>query len=331
MIFGIALIVLRYLMLEYHLPGVFKQLDLFQPHHFAISMIIPSLGDLLIHSAFVFFFICIYYENFNISFNQKKTFQYVIVSVFIILSFLFFNYVNYFFESLILHSSISFLIYKFFDLSIYSLIGFVIITLLLSALFLFIDRFSRIVANKLKLRSFILLFALITAILILISNAISVELSIYSIGFYIVLVLVVFIVRIKKEIYTYALRILLLLLFALFTVLFITVTSSKKDRETRKVLAVNLSNEHDQIAEMLLVGIEEKIQKDTVVRDLLTWHLQNEGVILEHLQMTYFSGYFRKFDLEISVCNPNDNLILLHENSTEIVHCYNFFSELFES
>ena len=330
LILGIVLIFLRYLMLKYHLPGVFKQLDLFQPHHFAISMIVPSLGDLLIHSAFVFFFICIFHEFFKISFNQKKIVKYVIVSVFVILSFVFLIYVNYFFKSLILHSSISFEIYKLFDLSIYSLIGFVIVILLLSSLFLFIDRFSKIVANNLKLKSFILLFTPITAILILISRLISLELSVYSIGFYIILVLIVSLVRIKKETYTYPLRILLLLFFALFTVLFITITSSEKDRETRKVLAVNLSNEHDQIAEMLLKGIEERIQKDTVVRDLLTWHLQNEGVILEHLQMTYFSGYFRKFDLEISVCKPNDDLTLLHENSTEIVHCYSFFNDLFE-
>ena len=123
--------------------------------------------------------------------------------------------------------------------------------------------------------------------------------------------------------------ILALLVFALYTVVFITSTSNQKDRETRKVLALNLANERDQIAEMLLEGIEQEIEQDTVVRDLLTWHHQNEGAILEHLQMNYFSGYFRKYDLDISVCDPNDDLTLLLENSAEVVHCYTFFNDLF--
>ncbi|MFC2096388.1 hypothetical protein ACFLQ3_01660 [Bacteroidota bacterium] len=49
------LILLRYLMLEYHFPKVFRQLELFQPHHFAISLFMPSLGDFLLHSVFIFF------------------------------------------------------------------------------------------------------------------------------------------------------------------------------------------------------------------------------------------------------------------------------------
>ncbi|MFC2096390.1 ATP-binding protein [Bacteroidota bacterium] len=137
-------------------------------------------------------------------------------------------------------------------------------------------------------------------------------------------------VRLHKKSYTYLILIIILLVFALYTVTFITITSGQKDQNTRKVLALNLANEHDQIAEMLLEGIEEEIEQDTIVRDLLTWHLQNEGAILEHLQMTYFSGYFRRYVLQISVCDPNDDLTLLLENSTEIVHCYSFFEDKLE-
>ncbi len=138
-------------------------------------------------------------------------------------------------------------------------------------------------------------------------------------AFYSLIVFYISYVRLYKKTYSYLILIIVLLIFALYTVSFITITSSQKDQNTRKVLALNLANEHDQIAEMLLEGIEDEIENDSIVRDLLTWHIQNEGAILEHLQMNYFSGYFRKYDLEISVCDPNDDLILNLKTVTEIV------------
>ncbi|MBI9055661.1 MAG: GHKL domain-containing protein [Bacteroidales bacterium] len=329
-ILGFVLILIRYLMLKYHLPNVFRQLDLFQPHHFAISFIVPSLGDLLIHTTFAFYFFYIFFETFEISFSHNKFVNYLISASFIFFSFGLFYYVNHFFKSLILHSSISFEIYKFFDLSIYSLIGFVIVILMLASFFLFVDRFAQIVSKRINLKIFLILFSSILILIALAFWLANIQISIVSFVFYIILIGLVFVIRVKKENYSYGLNIVLLLLFALYTVLFISITSSEKDSEKRKVLAVNLSNEHDQIAEMLLAGLEEKIQQDTIVRDLLKWPHENEGAIFEHLQMTYFSGYFRKYDLAIDVCAPNDDLTLDLENSVEIVACYNFFNDLFK-
>jgi two-component system nitrogen regulation sensor histidine kinase NtrY len=93
-------------------------------------------------------------------------------------------------------------------------------------------------------------------------------------------------------------------------------------------LLVNLANERDQVAEMLLASVENNILKDSVVRDLLPGYLENEGVIVDHLRRKYFNGYFRKYDIQISICNPNSELTLLQDNSTEIVKCYNFFDSL---
>jgi len=145
-----------------------------------------------------------------------------------------------------------------------------------------------------------------------------------------ILVLYIAFFRIKKGIYSYPVRVIVLLIFALYTVTFISEVSKKKDIETKKVLAVNLANEHDQIAEMLLESVEGQIENDTIVRDLLTWHHQNEGAILDHLQTNYFNGYFRRYELEISVCNPLDDLTVNFKNSTEIVQCYRFFKEELE-
>jgi signal transduction histidine kinase len=185
--------------------------------------------------------------------------------------------------------------------------------------------------SSMSFRGFIILFIPLLLVLAAVVNIFSFQLKIFSLGFYGFLFIYLAYIRLAKKTYTYPLIIILLLILALYTVGFVTVISAQKEHETKKVLALNLANERDQIAEMLLEGLEEKIENDSIVRDLLTWHLQNEGAIKEHLQMNYFSGYFRKYDLQISVCNPNDDLTLLLENSTEIVHCYSFFDDLFEN
>ena len=330
-VLAIFLFFLRYLMLEYNLPGVFRQIELFSPHHFAISSWVPSLGDLLLHSVFIFFFFGIFYLEFNVELPKKDWAKYSFVSLFIISTFALFIFINYFFKSLILHSSISFDVYQFFNLSIYSVTGFIIIVFFLGSQFFFMDKLLRIMEHSMSFKDFIILFLPLLLLLTIGVNFFILQIKIFSFIFYGLFFIYMAYVRLVKRTYTYPILIIILLIFALYTVVFITVISAQKEQETKKVLALNLANERDQIAEMLLEGVEDEIENDTIVRDLLTWHLQNEGAIKEHLQMTYFSGYFRKYDLQISVCDPNDDLTLLLENSTEIVPCYDFFNDLFNN
>jgi len=329
-ILAILLILLRYLMLEYHFPGAFRRLELFQPHHFAISMSVPSLGDLFLHAVFVFYFFVLFYVEYNIKLSRKRIIKSLVVAFTITFSFGLFVIIHYFVESLIFHSSISFDVYQFFDLSIYSLIGFVIIIILLASLFLFIDKTLKAFKDEIKFKNFMIVFI---PLMIVLSAIVKVffEFNLLSFVFLWGLMFYMSYIRLYKKTYTYPGKIIILLIFALYTVVFVTITSEQKDKETRRVLALNLANEHDQIAEMLLEGIEESIERDTVICDLLTWHHQNEGAILEHLQMTYFSGYFRKYDLQVSVCNPNDDLTVNLENSTEVFHCYSFFNDFIDN
>ena len=89
------LIALRYLMLKYHFPDVFRRLDLFQPHHLAISFSIPSLGDLLLHAIFVFFFISLYNKFFNFKLPGNNIFKYTLLVFFITVIFFLSVIINY--------------------------------------------------------------------------------------------------------------------------------------------------------------------------------------------------------------------------------------------
>ncbi|MFO7842536.1 MAG: ATP-binding protein [Bacteroidales bacterium] len=325
------LIAFRFLMLNYNLPSVFSHLELFQPHKFAISSLVPSLGDLLLHAVIILFIIVFVYKERKINFSSGSISKYLYLALSVIITFGYFLMLHYLFKSLIIHSSISFDVYQFYDLSFYSLIGFLVIVLFSSGLFLLIDCFAGNLQNYFEIKPFAAFSLPFIIVLSLFLPFLDFKFEIFSIAFFAFFYFIIVYLRIKKRVFTYAIRMFLLLLFAIYTVTFITIVNRQKDQETRKVLVVNLANEQDQVAEMLLESIETEISSDTVIRDLLTWHIQNEGAILEHLQMNYFSGYFRKYDLQISVCNPNDELTVNYENSTEIVHCYSFFDNLLEN
>ena len=321
---------IRYLMIKYDFLPVLKQLDLFKPHLFAISSLVPSLGDLLLHTIFIFYFSLVFYSEFAIDSNKfEHISKYLTLIAFIVASYCWFLIVQYFFQSLILHSSISFYLQQLFDLSVYTFVGFLIIILLLISIFLFIDQIALIFRNNVLFKDFLIIISTVILIISLIWHFFVYQIDFVFPLFYFLLLLTIFYYRFKGKNFGYTSLTILILLFSIYSVYSITKSSKSKNRETRKVLVVNLANERDQIAEMLLETITKQIQTDTIVPDLLTWYLQNEGALLDHLQMNYFSGYFIKYDLQVSVCDPNDNLTLILENSTDIVQCYQFFNDIF--
>ncbi|MEA3318277.1 MAG: hypothetical protein U9R54_09995, partial [Bacteroidota bacterium] len=145
LLLGLFILGIRYIMLKYRIPKVFYGLDLFKPHHFATSAFIPSLGDLLLHSLFLIYYLQVFYFKFNFSFSKiRSRARYLIASLLFLLTFLLFLGIINLFRSLIINSSISFAIHKFFDLSIYSFIAYLIILLLLFTFYLFSDKVIRL-------------------------------------------------------------------------------------------------------------------------------------------------------------------------------------------
>lgn len=330
LILGMVLFLIRILMIKVDLLPVLKQLELFKPHLFAISSLVPSLGDLLVHTLFVFYFFLLLYREFTFDcFNNNKNLQYFLLISFVSLSYIWFLIVQYFFQSLIIHSSISFYIQQLFNLSAYTFVGFLIIILLLATVFIFIDQLAKFFTSCNFSNRALWIVLLVVIIVSVFWSFFIYPIELLNPVFYLLISIIVFYSRIKAKSLGYTTLLLLILVFSFYSVYSITQSSKFKNKETSKVLVVNLANERDQIAEMLLETITKQIESDTVVRDLLTWYLQNEGALLDHLQMNYFSGYFIKYDLQVSVCNPNDNLTLVLDNSTDIVKCYQFFNDIF--
>ena len=322
---------LRYFMLTYRVPEIFYQMDLFQPQIFAASSFLPSLGDLILHviSIFTVAFIFYFYCGFKIPVQGGLRSSLVAFGL-LILAFFSFVLTIYFFKNLILHSSISFDVSQFFDLSIYSLLGFIVIIILLATLFLLTDKIVLLIKElDLSFWRIAGLFLIVVIPGYFLTNYYADKWEWYVFFFYAAFFVFLWFVRNRMTKIPYSIHLAFLFWAAVFSVIFIIEKTNEKEHEQRRVLVVNLANERDQIAEMLLEDIENDIQQDTVIRDLMSMYIQNEAAILDYLQVNYFSGYFRKYDLQTSVCQPDDNLTLILENTTDIVPCYNFFDNLF--
>ncbi|MDQ6812736.1 MAG: hypothetical protein M3040_03195, partial [Bacteroidota bacterium] len=136
---GLSVFILRFLSYKFPFPFQFRKLDLFDPVIYASNNLHPSLGDLLINVILLFWLVSfVKYAAIN-DFKKadcvpgvKGLWLLAIISVFLVaLTFSFSEVIR----TLIVDSQISFDVTNFFSLSIYSLLSFIILGLIVLTFF----------------------------------------------------------------------------------------------------------------------------------------------------------------------------------------------------
>jgi two-component system, NtrC family, nitrogen regulation sensor histidine kinase NtrY len=322
----ILLILIRYLMLETGYPQIFKSYSLFQPQHYAKSSFFPSLGDFLINSVFILFAAICFSVHFRVhqrNTNTGKIKRTAIVAVSSILLVVFMLSVHYMFSGLIFNSNIQLEVHNFIYLNRFSLVAYLILAILLASLVLFADRIVFISSTLLEFRSFILILALSMGAGIFVFTAFNNSISISAILFFILLSGSITGVRYFRYRYSYSFQLFLVFLISLFTLAFITGKSRVKEKNIMQVIAVNLANERDQIAEFLLEEATIELRDDNLIFATIDSPHHDDHDIYDYLRDNYFSGYFRKYELQIASCGLDTDLLL--EDVNELVDCYSFF------
>ena len=166
---GVILILVNFFLVLFRIPKVFYTSELFSPYYFANSQFLGSLGNFFITSVFILFFISIFSREFVLSdrFSEKSR---LVRFIFVVFAFLFaalhFSLTHYLFRNVLLNSSISFEPYKVLDLSFYSMIGFISISLIFVSVVLFINKIVTLVTG-LEERGYIYISILISLVVIL--------------------------------------------------------------------------------------------------------------------------------------------------------------------
>ena len=324
----LILLSLYYLLHYYRIPVILFNLELFSPGKFARSPVLPSLGDLTILIVFGFFIIYNFYLEVNFSqtkLNKSGALR-LILGLFtgIIIVFLYFIK-TFLVRSLILDSSIAFEAYKVLDLSIYTYLGFSLIALVLTSYSILIDKIFGLFL-KLNRRGEIIIFLIcinlaVFAIYLIPGSGIYLESPI----FFLLISLILYYIRILKKLeYRFSTFVVFALFFSIYTVIEVVRLTEIKARGDMRIFAVNLSTEHDPVAELLFVDISRKLKDDNQVKNILFRPNIDFDILYEEIQHKYFSGYLGKFDLQLTICKPEDN-VFISPPEDAWYPCYDFF------
>jgi len=299
---------------------------LFEPAIFAYSWVLPSLGDFFLNSLIVFALAC--YVYWNLSENSLKESKYrdlLLVFLSGMAIFSTFLAIDFLFSTLIINSTIALETYKIISLSYHSILGYFSISLWVAAGILVIDKSLHLLK---RIQRYLLNWLIPVSCLISIAFFFLLGLTPTIYGMALCLAVVIFVLKqhgLNTMLSAHHIFILVFL-FAVYSVLLVSDYAERKDRDIRKVIAVNLSNERDPIAEVLFPAITKKIHTDPEVKRYLENIAQHEADLYNHLNDQYLGGYFKKYDFQITTCFSTSDLII--EKTGEVTRCYDFFEEM---
>ena len=311
-----------------NVPRVLFVTGIFSPYKFSLNYFIPSLGHLMVLSLFIAVFAYVIYKYLPVTLknNDEPAGNFLVVTVILMLAALSLSFIHILFGKLVENSNISFETYKVLKLSIYSLIGFAsILMLILFPFFLVLKVFDITGSSGLKNKLLPVLTSVVLIIVILRNDLLSVLVVVF---FFTLLVLVVGI-GINNRARMFNITVILSVLVGIYSVSIIAVFSEKKTTENLKIQAVSLSTENDPEAEQRLLDMWPLIGHDSILNVMMETDVFNQNDvnrIIDYLQDEYFEGYWSNFKVSIVTCHEDQSLIN-EPDGKNLGNCFDFFNE----
>ena len=331
-LFFLLLAGIKFVMNTWGLPDCLFNLRLFSPQYFAASDFLPSLGDLLVITVFSWVIVYVFCREISVGHvvKQWKKLPQALSTVFfmLVLTGLFFI-INRLFQDLVLNSNISFKIYKVLDVNTYTFLSLFILALILAGFVMLTQKFYAFMLPARRYKTLVIIFSAIQVALL------PVTVLVFNIhpgvnGFcWLIFIITGYIINRYGVLQKHNRLVLIVLIMAVFSVYKITGLVKEKELRNKKVLAVNLATEHDPVAELLLKEVDEAIAKDDTMANQLLHPFIDIDKIYDGLKDEYFSGYWDKYTMQVTVCSPNDS-VYVEPPDGKWYHCYGFFDRLLE-
>ena len=332
---------LRYVSIIYAYPQTFYALDFFSPAHYATSNLLSSLGDYFLNSIIAFYALLEITRTLKRRLrSSKKTpdedaagFNYKNLTIgvaLVLICFALFIFYNYLFEGLVLNSNISFNVNNFFELTVYSFFAFASIGLFLFSLYLWVDFVAHYVSAFSTIQRISSLggggiLYVVLALLLELPLTWATALPL------LVLVLLLWSSRsnyssssdLPSDGYPLTTILIILVTSSLYVAQLIFLNLEIRERAQRELLADKLSAEKDQIAEYFFGEIPGKIKSDTLlIRMVQSTSIETE-LVAARLREAHLTNFWRKYDLQVTVCNEFDSLLIEAEDTPW--SCMEFF------
>ena len=317
-----ALLVLRYLMILFNFPEVWHKSSLYDSRIYGnvSSFFFSHLGDVVLNASLLFFISAFLSSNIK-KLNLTSVFVFFPIAL-LFAAFLVSLLLNWLVTDLVQNSHISFRIHEVFSLSFHSWIGFFSVGLLMLTVY-FLAELGVYIFQSRKLHFKTIYFSAIIAwllhgFIIYLLN----DLTLFPETWFWPFFLLLCFLKSKTTNYSFSYGIPFVIFFSLvFGYLFFR-EEHNKEIEMRKIYAQDLSNRQDDVAEHLFVDIARKIKTDNKLNRMVSLGAANSLDIEQRLRQEYFSGYWEKFDILLSLVDSACVPVLITDNPIHGNHTY---------
>ncbi len=313
---------------QFSFPAMLTDTDLFQPGIFA-SRHFPSLGALLISSAASLFLCGLYYRFGNLEEIQSERWRRGTATLLFIVAALLFLVIEQLIRILILDSSISFEAHRVTSFTGNTVVGLSVIIIWFLILGLTLDK-AIVLLTGTPWRP--LLYGSVTISVTFLGVLLFPGMQSSWPGWIALLFLLsgqLYIRYQQSGRIPFSRFTLLVLFISLFMTYRLQENNRIKIERQREVELVKLSSEHDPVAEMLFSEVSMDLRNDSVFTHYLNPDYIDIDQVVSRLRRNYLSGYWSKYELQVTVCRPDHNVYL--EPPDDIwEHCYTFFNEMIQ-
>jgi signal transduction histidine kinase len=333
--FLLDVIILRSVQFYFRFPADLYQVQLFNPAYFASSDLLPSLGDFLINALIgvqltylAFKHSDLWWKKTSILIRYKR----ITIAILLLIIITLYYFISQAITGLVLNSNISFRFENILSLPSISHVGmFIIASLLLGYFFLFelVGKVFGYLHNSIR-QSIIIAITGISADIII--TYLTGSFDLISILFLLALFVILFFqVGVKNNI-SFRFSKIISVIFILSAMATYLVNSSEtiREHEKRRILATHLSDARDNLAEYYFNEVSKNIKDDKALNDLLNSSQSDSALneVSQYIENKYFSGYWKKYQIQITVCNQNKNLSIKPGNI--VTSCEKYFDEKIE-
>ena len=284
-------------------PNILNHLSIFTAQYYAQSNWLPSLGDFFLITGLFFFWALVFVREYP---SAKNITRPAIFPSFLFVGFLY-ELIGSMIVNMVSNSSIPYKLNRITDINLFSFTSYLVIAILLFSVFIIhlkvIENTEHLIRKKVFFR--LHLVALPAAIILCL---------IYPFNGFFVLAIFLAVSLLQSQIkkmqisrFSLSYSILFISLFSVITLLLVYSTVKKRDLQIQKLMAINLSSEQDPVAEVFLTRMQRQFNTDSMIPKLLVPPYKG---LESYLTRTYFSGYFRKYDIQFTFCSNTDSLLL---------------------
>ncbi|MDO9255696.1 MAG: ATP-binding protein [Bacteroidales bacterium] len=328
--FVFDVIILRAIQFYFRFPADLYQIQLFNPAYFASSELLPSLGDFLINTLIG---VQLSYFAFKYISSQEKrqlksTLFIKIAAVLLILVLIsFYYFLTQTISELVLNSSISFRFENILSLPHISHVGVLIIASLLLGFLILFEIAGKCLINWIRNINLYIYIALtgVPAYAIMTYAAGSFD-PVITLLLMALLLILYFQINVNLSgKYRISLVISTVIVLSAMATYIVNKSETIREHEKRRILATHLSDARDNLAEYYFNEASKSIKLDKKLlinlADAKSDSALNE--VSDYIKDKYFSGYWSKYLVQITVCQHDKKLSIKPGNI--ITGCDEYF------